>query len=67
MAQNDRPRRDSDADPHRGGKATTMRLPSVWGSFLMLVPAVLLGSSNLPALVALVVICGIWIWYEAKS
>jgi len=44
-----------------------MRLPSVLGSALMLVPAVLLGSSNLPALAALVVICGIWIWYEAKS
>ena len=60
MAQNDR---RNDADP-RAGKAT-LRLPSVWGSALMLVPAVLLGSSNLPALVALAAICGIWIWYEA--
>lgn len=62
MAQNNR--RSPDADP-RAGKATTLRLPSVWGSVLMLVPAVLLGSSNLPALVALAAICGIWIWYEA--
>ena len=59
---------DPRSDPrNRPATVTAMRRPSVLGSALMLVPAVLLGSSNLPALVALVVICGIWIWYEAQS
>ena len=63
MAQDPR----SDPRQRPAPAVAAMRRPSVLGSFLLLVPAVLLGSSNLPALVALVVICAIWIWYEAKG
>jgi hypothetical protein len=44
--------------------AMTMKLPSVWGSLLILMPVMAFGTS-IPGLVALVAICAIWIWYEA--
>ena len=42
-----------------------LKLPSVWGSCLTLAAALVFGTGNVPGLVALVVICAIWIWYEA--
>ncbi len=62
MAQN--VRRNPDEAP-RQTTAMVMKLPSVWGSFLMLLPLVIVGTSNIPGLIALAAICAIWIWYEA--
>jgi hypothetical protein len=45
--------------------ATALRMPSTWGTALTFVLAIVFGGgNNIPALLALVVICGIWIWYE---